>query len=120
VLSIDHHNTQVLQFDAEHVEAQRIRAHTQHTRRHGSNVRSEQDFYAGVCDALQGIAEVLVVGSRTGLVDFKHDVEKHRAACAKQVVAYEPVNQPTEAELLAMARRCFQNYDLMAGTPPPA
>jgi hypothetical protein len=119
VLSTDHHNAQVLQLDAGHVEARRIRAHSQHARRHGSNVRSEHDFYAEVCDALQGIAEVLEVGSRTGLADFKHCVEKHRAACAKQVVAYEPVNQPTQAELLAMARRCFQNHDLMAGTPTP-
>jgi hypothetical protein len=119
VLSIDHHNAQVLQFDAEHVEAQRIRAHSQHLRKHGSKDRSDSEFYAEVCDALQGIAEVLVVGSRTGLTDFKHYVEKHHAACSKQIVGYEAVNHPTEAELLAMARRYFQKYDLMAGTPTP-
>lgn len=119
VLSIDHHEAQVLQFDAEHVQAQRVRAHSKHTRQHGSTVRNEHEFYAEVCDALQGIAEVLVVGSRTGLADFRHYVEKHRTQCGKQIVGYETIDQPTEGELVAMARRYFQKYDLMAGTPMP-
>ena len=55
----------------------------------------------------------------TGLADFRHYVEKHRPQCGARIVAYEPVNQPTEPELLAMARRYFQKYDLMAGTPTP-
>ena len=120
VLTIDHQSAQVLQFDAEHVQSQRVRAHSQHKRRHGgTDVRAEHEFFGEVCDALQGIREVLVVGSRTGLADFRHYVEKHRPQCAAQIVAYEAVNQPTEAELLAMARRYFQKYDLMAGTPTP-
>lgn len=119
VLSIDHHDAQVLQFDSEHAQSQKVHARAHHTRRHGSGVRSEHEFYAEVCDALQGIAEVLVVGSRTGLADFRHYVEKHRPQCGARIVAYEPVNQPSEAELLAMARRYFQKYDLMAGTPTP-
>lgn len=56
---------------------------------------------------------------RAGLADFRHYVEKHRPQCGARIVAYEPVNQHTEPELLAMARRYFQKYDLMAGTPTP-
>ena len=88
-------------------------------RKHGHDERSGHEFLGEVCNALQGIAEVLVVGSRTGLVDFMHYAEKHRAHCTKQIVGYEAVNQPTEGELLSMARRYFQKYDLMAGTPSP-
>lgn len=117
VLSIDHHHAQVLQFDARHVESQRLRAHGQHLRKHGHNERGEHEFFGEVCDALQGIAEVLVIGTRTGLADFRHDVEKHRASCARQIVGYGSVNQPTEGELLTLARRYFQKYDLTAGTP---
>lgn len=67
----------------------------------------------------KGSAEMLVVGSRNGLTDFKHYANKHRARCAKQIVGHETVNQPSEGKLLAMARRYFQKYDLMAGAPSP-
>lgn len=117
VLSIDHHHAQLLQFDGRHVKSQRLRAHGQHLRKHGHNEHGEHEFFGEVRDALQGITEVLVVGTRTGLAGFRHYVEKHRASCARQIAGYESVNQPTEGELLALARRYFQKYDLMAGTP---
>ena len=119
VLTIDHQQAQVLQFDADHVEAQRVRAHTHHTRQHGQAVRAEHEFFGEVCDALHGVQEVLVVGSRTSLVDFKNYGEKHRPQCVKQIVGYEAVNQPTDGELVALARRWFHKFDRMAGTPTP-
>lgn len=119
VLRIDHQSAEVLQFDAEHLETQRIKAHTHHTARHASGVRSEHEFYAAVCDALTGIPEVLVTGSKTGLSDFRHYVEKHRAALAPRIVGYETVDHPTQPQLVALARRFFLRHDRMAGTPTP-
>lgn len=119
VVTIDHQHAQVLQFDEEHVQSQRVKASTRHSRQHGSGVRTEHEFYAEVCDALEGIAEVLVTGPRTGLADFRHYVEKHRPHTGERIVGYEVVNQPTEGELVAMARRYFLKYDRMAGTPTP-
>ncbi len=84
VVWIDHQSTQILQFDAEHIQAQKVKAHSHHTRQHGSNVRTEHEYYAEICDALAGIAEVLAVGPKTGLVDFRHYVEKHRPALASR------------------------------------
>lgn len=85
---VDHHGAQVLQFDAEHMQAQKVKAHTHHTRQHGSSVRTEHEFFGEVCDALAGIAEVLVVGPKTGLADFRHYVDKHRPAVAKQIAGW--------------------------------
>lgn len=119
VVLIDHHSAQVLQFDAEHVQAQKVKAHSHHTRQHASSVRTEHEFFGEVCDALAGIAEVLVAGSHTAQSDFKHYVEKHRAAVAKQIVGYETVDHPTENQLIAFARQYFLKYDRMAGTPTP-
>ena len=65
VLWLDHHEAKLLQFDADHVETERLRAHSHHTKQHGSAVRSEHEFFAEVCAALQGITEVLVTGSTT-------------------------------------------------------
>jgi len=119
VVWIDHHTAQVLQFDADHVQAQKVKAHSHHTAQHASGVRTEHEFFGEVCDALAGITEVLVTGSKTAQADFKHYVEKHRAAVAPQIVGYETVDHPTEAQLVAMARKYFVKFDRMAGTPTP-
>lgn len=119
VVFVDHHQAQVLQFDAEHVRAEKIKAHTHHTKQHGSQVRSEHEFFGHVCDALQGIAEVLVTGPRTGIADFRHYAEKHRPQAARHIVAYETVDHPSDRQLVALARQYFLRHDRMAGTPVP-
>ena len=119
VVFVDHQHAQVLQFDAEHVRAEKIKAHTHHTKQHGSQVRSEHEFFGHVCDALQGIAEVLVTGPRTGIADFRHYAEKHRPQAARQIVAYETVDHPSDRQLVALARQYFLRHDRMAGTPVP-
>jgi stalled ribosome rescue protein Dom34 len=119
VVLIDHHSAQVLQFDAEQVHAQKVKAHTHHTRQHGSSVRTEHEFFGEVCDALVGIAEVLVTGSHTAQSDFRHYVDKHRAAVGAQIVGWETVDHPTEGQLLALARKYFVKQDQMSGAPTP-
>lgn len=119
VVRIDHQSAEILQFDAEHVQAQKVKAHTHHTAQHGSSVRTEHEFFGQVCDGLAGIPEVLVAGSHTALADFRHYVEKHRPALAPHIVAYEAVDQPTTNQLVALARRFFLKHDRMSGTPTP-
>ncbi|WP_428421156.1 hypothetical protein [Methylibium sp.] len=119
VVWTDHQTAQVLQFDAEHVLAQKVRAHTHHTAQHGSAVRSEHEFFGEVCDALDGINEVLVTGSHTALADFRHYADKHRPQTAARIVAYEVADHPSENQLIALARKYFLRHDQMAGTPAP-
>ena len=119
VAHIDHQSAQVLQFDAEHVQSQTVKAHTRQTRQHGSSVRTEHEFFGQVCDALAGIQEVLVVGPHTGQADFRHYAEKHRPETARRIVGYETADHPTENQLVALARQYFLKYDRMAGTPTP-
>lgn len=119
VVQIDHQLAQVLQFDAEHVQSQKVKAHTHHTAQHGSAVRTQHEFFAHVCDALAGIEEVLVVGAHTAQADFRHYVDKHRAETARRIVGYETVDHPTERQLVALARDYFLKYDRMAGKPTP-
>lgn len=119
VVWLDHAHAQVLQFDAEHVEAQKIKAHTHYTAKHGSTVRTQHEYFGVVCDALDGIAEVLITGPKQGLADMRHYVDKHRPAVAARIVGYEPVDHPTDKQLVALARQYFLRYDRMAGTPTP-
>ena len=120
VVWLDHQQAQVLQFDPEHVQAQKVKAHTHHTAQHGSGVRSQHEFFAHVCDALQGIPEVLVTGGRTALADFRHYLDKHRPALVPHVMGWEVVDHPTQNQLVALARQRFVAIDRMAGTPTPS
>lgn len=119
VVWIDHHSAQVLQFDAEHVQAQKVKSHTHHTAQHGSDVRTQHEFFGQVCTALAGIHEVLVVGPKTGMADFKHYADKHRAETAAHIVGWEVVDHPSDKQLVAMARKYFLKYDRMSGVPTP-
>jgi stalled ribosome rescue protein Dom34 len=119
VIWIDHQSAQVLQFDAEHVQAQKVKSHTHHTAQHGSDARTQHEFYGAVCNALAGIQEVLVTGPKTGTVDFERYVKKHRGEIAAHIVGYEVVDHPSEKQLVAMARKYFLKYDRMTGVPTP-
>ena len=109
----------MLQFGAGPVVERQVHQHLKFTRQHGSGVRTEYEFFGQVCDALDGIAEVLVVGGHTGLADFRHYVHKHLSLPAKCIVGYDVVDHPSENEPVAMARKRFVKIDQMVGIPVP-
>jgi hypothetical protein len=113
VLHIEHHDAQVLQFDAEEVQSEKVHAHDHYTRQHGSDVRTEHEFFGHVCDSLAGITEVLVTGSHAAQAAFRHYVEKHRPAITKQIAGWETVDHPTQPQLVALARKYFVAHDRM-------
>lgn len=119
VVWTDHQSAQVLQFDAEQVIAQAVRAHPHATSQHHSGVRSEHEFFGHVCDALEGIGQVLVTGSHTSTADFRHYAGKHRPQTATRIVGYEVVDHPSDNQLVALARKLFAARAQIAGTPVP-
>ncbi|WP_019938917.1 hypothetical protein [Bordetella sp. FB-8] len=119
VAFVDHQSAQILQFHSEHVVERKVQQHRKFTRQHHSGVRTEHEFFGEVCDALEGIAEVLIVGGHTSLADFRHYVDKHRPLTAPRIVGYELADHPTENQLIALARRYFVKFDQKAGTRTP-
>jgi stalled ribosome rescue protein Dom34 len=118
VVRIDHQHAEVLQFDTEHLNDQKVKAQTSHLRQHGSNVRTEHEYFGAVCDAFAGLGEVLITGPHTAQSDFRHFVEKHRPALNLQIVGWEVVDHPSEGQLVALAREFFLKHDRVAGTTP--
>lgn len=119
VVWADHQSAQVLQFDPESVTVHKVKAHVHPTAQHGSQVRSEHEFFGELCDSLEGVTEVLVTGSRTTLADLRHYVDKHRPQTAGRIVGYEVVDHPSEKQLVALARQFFLENDRMSGVPTP-
>lgn len=119
VVHINHHAAQVIQFGAGQVAEAKLHTHLQYARQHASGERSEHEFFAKVCEALEGIPEILVAGGHTATAEFKHYLDKHRPKVAARVMDYIMVDRPTEAQLVALARKHFLILDAMAGIPLP-
>jgi hypothetical protein len=118
VVWMDHRTAQILAFDTEHVDAHKVREHRHTTAQHGSEVRDAHIFWGEVCDGLEGIGEVIITGSHTGIADFRHYVEKHRPRLMDRLVAFEVVDHPSDHQLVALARKHFLRHDQMTGTAP--
>jgi hypothetical protein len=119
VAFVDHESAHIQQFGKEPVEGSHFAVHHKFTRQHHSGVRSTHEFYGQVCDALDGIVEVLLVGGHTGLADFRRYVNKRRPQTATHIADYQVVDHPSEAEMVALARAYFNGHDKMTGTRLP-
>jgi len=91
-----------------------VAQHTHATRQHGSGVRSEHEYFGAVCDLLEQFPRAIVAGGHTTLADFRHYVAKHRMHAAGRIAAYEVVDHPTDKQLVALARRRFDELERLA------
>jgi len=107
----DHQSARILPVDPGSAEARTIHAHSYATAQHGSGVRTQHEYFAALCDAIDAASEVLVAGSHTALSDFKHYVGKHRPHSAQRIVGYEGIGHLTDPQLAALARKHFADMD---------
>ena len=114
VAHVSHQVAQVIEFDESTMRAVKTEQHTHATRQHGSDVRAEHEFFGSVCDQLEAFVKLLVTGGHTALADFRHYVEKHRPLVAPRIVGYEVVDHPTENQLVALARKRFDELERLA------
>ena len=116
VVWMDHSEAHVLMFDREHVEAQRIKARSHHTLKHG-HVSADKDFFKQVAQVLEGVSEILVTGPAKAKIEFR-DYCKHNAhAVDKAIVDVITSDHPTDAQVVAMARQYFVKFDQLAADP---
>ena len=108
VVRTDHETAEVTQFDDDEVVTKKLKAHRHDTGPHHSAVRTEHEFFGSVCDAIDGIASVLVTGAHKSIDDFERYVGKHRPQLAKSIAGYEVVDHPSEHQLVALARKFFE------------
>ncbi len=114
VIHLSHESAKVIEFDAASTQVAKVAQHHHDTHQHGSAVRSEHEFFGSVCDQVEGFAKVLLAGGHTGLADFRHYVEKHRPQVAPRIAAYEVVDHPTDNQLVALARKRFDELERLA------
>jgi stalled ribosome rescue protein Dom34 len=114
IVWIDHHHAEVLRFDADEFQEQRLAEKFRFTRQHGIGGRSEHEFFSDVCDAITGVGSIVVAGSHTAQSDFRHYLSKQRSSLMASIVGWEIIGHPSEKELVMLARHFFMR---MSGAP---
>jgi hypothetical protein len=102
VVCTDFESAEVLQFTAARVIAVTVHARSHATRLHGAFARSDYVFFGQVCDALEGITDVLVTGPQAVTAAFRQHAEKHRPETAARIAAYEVVDAASEQRVVAL------------------
>jgi stalled ribosome rescue protein Dom34 len=120
VLWIDHHEARITYFNAD--EAEDVKIHPAHPARHlhckagsvdGRRASEDHDFYRRVADAVAEARAVLVTGPANAKTELMKHIERHSPQIAERVVGIETLDHPSEAALVAHARKYFRGADRM-------
>lgn len=116
VVWMDHNEAHVLMFDREHVEAQRVKARSHHTLKHG-HVGADKVFFEQIARSLEGVTEVLLTGPASAKVEFRDFCRQHQPSLDKAIVNVINSDHPSDAQVVALARQYFQKFDQQAADP---
>jgi len=120
VVWIDHQEAHVIQFNAEASEGEIIKTKSKHAKLHqkagvlGSGHKtSDQNYLHQVIEAVSGADEILIVGPGSAKLElFKH-ANHHDKKISDKIVGIETVDHPSDAQLLAHAKKHFAKIDNM-------
>jgi len=125
VVWLDAREAHVFQFNAEDVERQRIKADMPAHKIHqkagivgSGHTHDSKAYFDDIIAVLSGATEWLVVGPGALKNEFATYVEKHAPRLKSQLVGVEPMDHPTDGELIEHARRFFKMSDKMKPNTP--
>ena len=118
VVWIDYHEAHVFQFNREDVDKQRIKAETPFRKVHhkagsigAGHAHDDKAYFHSVVEALSDSDEWLIVGPGATKNELVKHVETHDPQLRKKLIGVEPMDHPTDGELLDHARRFFKAAD---------
>ena len=76
---------------------------------------NDPKFFEAVAEALGDAREVLLAGPGQAKLTFRREMERRHPDIALHIVGVESLDHPSNAELLAFARRYFKRYDALHG-----
>ena len=120
VVYIDHREAVVFEFAQDDVTEHRILPTDRNGNVHhkagsvgSGHAHDDKSYFSAVVDALQPSHEVLIVGHGKMKAEFAHYIRDHAPKLAPRIMGVEAVNQPTKGEVVAFARKFFDEKDRM-------
>lgn len=125
VVWLDFHQAKIFLIKAEDIEARRIRADTPHRQIHhkaqvrgSGHVRDDRTYFEAILAAIEDADSWLIVGPGGTRKDLEKYLEGHGEELKKKLVGVEPMDHPTDGELIAHALKLFKAHDHMTPNDP--
>jgi stalled ribosome rescue protein Dom34 len=120
VVWLDHQKATTWQFAAaggpstvSHAHGARERIHSRKSAHGGHRAGADHDLFEDVIKALAGAHEILVMGPAQAKLELVKYLHARHPDLAKLIVAVENADHPSDAEVLAAARKHFAAIDRM-------
>ena len=120
IVWIDHQQAKIFQFDAAQVTSSMVRSthpheHIHHKANSGDSghVAVDKAFLKRVSQAVAEAAGILITGPAGTKKELAAYLRKDQPVVAAKIVGVEPLDHPSDGELLAFARKFFAPDDRM-------
>lgn len=118
IVWLDHREARIISFSFGTSNELAVHAHSPKRQIHhkagsigSGHAADDHRFFDEIAQLIVGVHEVLIVGPGNAKTAFETYIEDRYANLAKRVVGLETLDHPTDAELLAHARRSFTAID---------
>ena len=115
VVYLDNEHAKLFKLEPGHADETKMNREEvrHHTNNEEKKHKDSNKFYHDVASRLTTASEILVVGHGTAKEQFIHHLkDHHHEAIAKKVVGVETVDNPTDKQILALARKSFKKIHL--------
>ncbi len=120
VVWLDRTEAHVIQFSLDAAEHEVIKTHSKHANRHSTTGKpgmadpvEQVPYFNDIANALKHSLEILIVGPGLEKMAFIKHLLRHEHELAEKIVSVETVDHPSDAQLLAFARKYFIKADLL-------
>jgi len=120
IVWIDHQQAKVFKFDATQVDSTVVRSshphqHIHHKANSGDSGHAPIDttFLERVAENLASAGTILITGPANAKRDLATYLEEREPAIAAKIAGVEPLDHPSDGQLLALARKFFKVEDRM-------
>ena len=117
VVWLDFHQAKVFLINVEDVEGQRIKADAPHRQVHhkaqevgSGHDRDDHKYFEAILAAIENADSWLIVGPGSTKRELEKYLDQHAEDLKKKLVAVEPMDRPTDGELVAQAHRLLQAH----------
>ena len=120
VVWIDHQLAKVFRFDGDRTDS--IVIHSTHPHEHlhhkaneigSGHARVDKAFLERVAAALSQVESILITGPASAKQELASYLAANQPAVAARIAAVEPLDHPSDGQLMALGRRFFKAEDRM-------
>jgi stalled ribosome rescue protein Dom34 len=120
VIWIDHREARIFHLSTTDVD--RLVLHPDHPTKHihhkansigSGHAQEDQNYFQAVMEAISGSGAVLVTGPANAKTELIKHIHQRGPQIMKKVVGIETVDHPSDAQLVAYARKYFEASDRM-------